>query len=202
MGFPRQEYWNGLPFPPLGDLPNARIKRRTSCLNTTSNPWLVSICCCSVAELCSTLSNSIGCSKPRLPPLHYLLEFAQIHVHWVGDAIQPTHPLLPRSPLALSLSQLQDSLPLRVIPDALALVKPSQTSLLLSYTLSVCLQYLTAVTELYVIKLQVIYWHLWFSHYNGSFLRIENHFLITLFPASRYWLPLRYNHYAICCVQR
>ena len=178
------------------------IKHQMSCLNTTSNPWLVSIGCCSVAKLCSTLCDSIGRSTPRFPLLHYLLEFAQIHVHWVGDANQPTHPLPPLSPLALSPSQLQDSLPLRVISDALALVKPSQTSLLLSYTLSVCLQYLTAVTELYIIKLQVIYWHLWFSHYNGSFLRIENHFLITLFPASRYWLPLRYNHYAIRCMQK
>ena len=32
--------------------------------------------------------------------LHYLSEFAQIHVHWVGDAIQPSHPLLPLSPLS------------------------------------------------------------------------------------------------------
>ena len=33
----------------------------------------------------------------------YLLEFAQTHVHWVGDAIQPSHPLLPPSPPALNL---------------------------------------------------------------------------------------------------
>ena len=38
---------------------------------------------------------------------HYLLEFAQTHVHWVGDAIQPSHPLLPPSPSALNLSQHQ-----------------------------------------------------------------------------------------------
>ena len=40
--------------------------------------------------------------------LHYLLEFAQTHVHWVSDAIQQSHPLLPRSPLALNLSQHED----------------------------------------------------------------------------------------------
>ena len=35
------------------------------------------------------------CSMPGLPVLHYLLEFAQTHVHWITDAIQPSHPLLP-----------------------------------------------------------------------------------------------------------
>ena len=41
------------------------------------------------------------------PVLHHLLEFAQTHVHWVGDAIQPSHPLLLPSPPALNLSQHQ-----------------------------------------------------------------------------------------------
>ena len=45
-------------------------------------------------------------SMPGFPVLHYLLEFAQIHVQQVSDAIQPSHPLLPCS-LALSLSQHQ-----------------------------------------------------------------------------------------------
>ena len=36
-----------------------------------------------------------NCSTPSVPVLHCLPEFAQIHVHWVGDAIQPSHPLLP-----------------------------------------------------------------------------------------------------------
>ena len=44
------------------------------------------------------------CSTPSFPVLHYLPEFAQTHVHWVGDAIQPSHPLLPSSPFALNLS--------------------------------------------------------------------------------------------------
>ena len=46
-------------------------------------------------------------SMPGLPALHYLSEFAQIHVHWFSDAIQPSHPLLPLSPPALNLSQHQ-----------------------------------------------------------------------------------------------
>ena len=49
----------------------------------------------------------MDCSMPGLPVLHYLPEFAQTHVHWVSDAIQPSHPLSPPSPLALHLSQHQ-----------------------------------------------------------------------------------------------
>ena len=64
-------------------------------------------CCHSVAKLCSTPCNTLGCSTPGFPVLHYLLEFAQIHVLWVSDAIQPPHPLLPPSPPALILSQHQ-----------------------------------------------------------------------------------------------
>ena len=46
----------------------------------------------------------MDCSTPRFLVLHYLSELAQIHVHWVGDAIQPSCPLLLPSPPALSLS--------------------------------------------------------------------------------------------------
>ena len=47
----------------------------------------------------------MGCSMPGFPVLHHLPKFSQ--THWVGDAIQPSHPLLPPSLLALSLSQYQ-----------------------------------------------------------------------------------------------
>ena len=46
-------------------------------------------------------------STPGLPVYHQLLESTQTHVHWVGDAIQPSHPLSSPSPPALSLSQHQ-----------------------------------------------------------------------------------------------
>ena len=49
----------------------------------------------------------MDCSTPGFPVLHYLPELAQTHVHWVGDAIQPSHPLLSPSPSALNLSQHQ-----------------------------------------------------------------------------------------------
>ena len=49
----------------------------------------------------------MDCSTPGFPVLHYLPEFAQTHVHWVGDAIQPSHSLLPPSPPVFNLSQHQ-----------------------------------------------------------------------------------------------
>ena len=49
----------------------------------------ISIYICSVAQLCLTLCNPMGCCMPGFPVLHHL---AQTHVHWVGDAIQPSHP--------------------------------------------------------------------------------------------------------------
>ena len=49
----------------------------------------------------------MGCSMPGIPVHHQLLEPTQTHVHWVGDAIQPSHPLSSPSPLALSVSQHQ-----------------------------------------------------------------------------------------------
>ena len=57
--------------------------------------------------MCLTLCNSMDCSTLGFPVLHSLLEFAQIHVHWVGDAIQPCHPLPTSSPFAFNLSQHQ-----------------------------------------------------------------------------------------------
>ena len=46
-------------------------------------------------------------SIPGFPVLHHLLEFAQTHVHWISNAIQPSHPPLPSSPPTLNLSQHQ-----------------------------------------------------------------------------------------------
>ena len=64
-------------------------------------------CCCSVAKFCLTLCNSMDCSTPGFPVLHYLPEFAQIHVHWVSDTIQPFHPLPLSFSFAFNLSQHQ-----------------------------------------------------------------------------------------------
>ena len=52
-------------------------------------------CFCSVTQLCLTVCNPMDCSTPGLPVFHHLSQFTQTHVHRVGDAIQPSHPLLP-----------------------------------------------------------------------------------------------------------
>ena len=61
--------------------------------------------CCSVSQSCLTLCDPMDCNMPGLPVHHQLLEFTQTHVHWVGDAIQSSHPLSSPSPPALSISQ-------------------------------------------------------------------------------------------------
>ena len=61
---------------------------------------LLFYCCCSVARSCPTLCDPVDCSTPGFPVLHYLPELAQAHVHWVGDAIQQSHPLSSPSPPA------------------------------------------------------------------------------------------------------
>ena len=61
----------------------------------------------SVAQLCLTPCDPIDCSTPGFPVHHPLLEFAQTHIHWVRDAIQPSHPLSSPSPSAFNLDQHQ-----------------------------------------------------------------------------------------------
>ena len=61
----------------------------------------------SVTQSCPTLYDSMNCSTPGLPVHHQLQEFTQTHVYWVGDAIQPSHPLSSHSPPAPNLSQHQ-----------------------------------------------------------------------------------------------
>ena len=62
----------------------------------------------SVPQLCLTLCNTMDFSTPSFPVHHQLPEFTQTHVHCIGDAIQPSHPLSSPSPPALNLSQHQD----------------------------------------------------------------------------------------------
>ena len=68
---------------------------------------LISVQFSSVAQSGPTLCDPIDCSTPGLPVHHQLPEFTQTHAHWVGDAIQPSHPLLSPSPPAFNLSQHQ-----------------------------------------------------------------------------------------------
>ena len=61
----------------------------------------------SVTQSCPILCDPMNCSMPGLPVYHQLPEFTQTHVHRVGDAIQPSHPLSSPSPPALYPSQHQ-----------------------------------------------------------------------------------------------
>ena len=61
----------------------------------------------SVAQSCLTLCDPMDCSMPGLPVHHHLPKFTQTHVHWVSDAIQPSHPLSFPLTCAFSLSQHQ-----------------------------------------------------------------------------------------------
>ena len=61
----------------------------------------------SVAQSGLTLCDPMNCSTPGLPVHHQLPEFTETHVHWISDAIQPSHPLSSPSPPALNLDQHQ-----------------------------------------------------------------------------------------------
>ena len=80
-------------------LNRSELKKSTNkCLHLA---FLYICCCCSATKSCPILCDPMDCSMPGFPVLHHLPEFAQIYVHWVGDAIQPSCPLLSPSPPAL-----------------------------------------------------------------------------------------------------
>ena len=115
MGFSRQEDWSGLPFASPGDLPNPGIEPRSCALHMVSciagrfftERAISSVKFNLVNQSCPILCNPMDHSTPGFPVHHHLLEFTQTHVHWVGDAIQPSHPLLLLSPPIFNLSQHQ-----------------------------------------------------------------------------------------------
>ena len=108
MGFSRKEYWSGLPCPPSGDLPNTRLGLPTwvsyiaGRFFTNQATSAHSVQLSSVAQSSLTLWDPMDCSKLPCPS-----PMAQTHVYLVGDAIQPSHPLLFSSPPAFNLSQHQ-----------------------------------------------------------------------------------------------
>ena len=79
----------------------SKIYTKKACLNKSSVQFS------SVTQSCLTLCDPMNHSTPGLPVHHHLPEFTQTHVHRVGDAIQPSHPLSSPSPPAFSLSQHQ-----------------------------------------------------------------------------------------------
>ena len=108
----------GAKFPHASWWKNQNIKKKKKKRIDTLMKWLfvpvsfVVVCYSmvqfsSVTQSCLTLCNPMNCSMPGLPVHHQLPEFTQTHVHQVGDAIQPSHPLSSPSPPALNLSQHQ-----------------------------------------------------------------------------------------------
>ena len=65
-----------------------------------------------MANLCPTLCDPTDYSMPGFPGLHYLQQFAQIHVHWVRDPIQASHPLSLSSPPTFNLFPASGSFPM------------------------------------------------------------------------------------------
>ena len=79
-----------------------RLRRTNTVLNEAA-----SVQFSSVAQSCLTLCDPMNCSTPGLPVCHQLPELTQTHIHRVGDAIQPSHPLSSPYPPAPNPSQHQ-----------------------------------------------------------------------------------------------
>ena len=92
--------------------PNNMSRKDQKCKSDhfTHPPPCCCCCYCSVAQSCPTLCHPMDCSTPGLPVPHPLPKFAQVPVHCIGDAFQPSHPLMPSSS-ALYLSQHQGLFP-------------------------------------------------------------------------------------------
>ena len=119
--FSRQDYWSGLPFPPAGDLPYPGIELVFPVAPALAGRLGSPLCCVdqamstthfrvhhSVAQSHPTICDHMDCSTSDFPVLHHLQQLAQIHVQWVSDAIQASHPLPSPSPSAFNLSQHQE----------------------------------------------------------------------------------------------
>ena len=117
-GFSMQEYWSEVPLPSLvlvTRVPEIKVpiiniqewglkKLATQACKLLPDHTIIFS---QSVQSFPTLSDPMDCGTPGLPDLYYLLELAQTHVHWIGDAIQPSHPLLSPSPPAFNLSQHQ-----------------------------------------------------------------------------------------------
>ena len=85
-------------------VPSFPLHHMCASFHLLTSKWLVSTVS-SVTQSGPTLCNPIDCNTPGFSVHHQLPELAQTHIHRVGDAIQPFHPLSPPSPPAFNLSQ-------------------------------------------------------------------------------------------------
>ena len=108
MGLSQQECWSELPFPPPGDLSNPGIEPQSPAIPAVSGGFFTTeppgkmgySASVQFTQSCLTLCDSMNRSTPGPPCPSPIPEFTQTHVHQVGDAIQPSHPLLSPSPPA------------------------------------------------------------------------------------------------------
>ena len=100
-----QDSYYFVPYPLLSLTESLSIRSLSSPWGAVHSSWGSSQRCSllgsaqfsSVAQLCLTLCDSLDCSMSGFPVHHQFLEFAQTLVHWVSDAIQPSHPVIPFS---------------------------------------------------------------------------------------------------------
>ena len=91
--YSKSHFHSGLPAPSLYlSLQHLSSIRQCASLFYPAYRLYPSVQFSSVAQLCPSLCDPVDCSTPGLPVHHQLPEFTQTHVHWVGDAIQPSHP--------------------------------------------------------------------------------------------------------------
>ena len=144
--------------------------------------------CCSVTKSCLPLCDPMDCSMPGFPVLHCLPEFAQTHVLWVGDAIQPSHPITHFSSCPPSFPASW-SFPMSWLfasggqstGDYLLLTSPGE-----NYILDICLSNLDLQILLTALFEQSLSW--WFNMFTEYFARSDfvsislcAHFLFFLF---------------------
>ena len=96
MIFSHQDYQSRFPFPSPGDLPDQGIELKSPVSPVLQmNSLLLSHLQFSLVQSCPTICNPMNRSTPGLPVHHQLPELTQTHVHRVGNAIQPSHPVHP-----------------------------------------------------------------------------------------------------------
>ena len=83
------------------------LRRSAFFIAQLSHPYMTAATAAKSRQSCPTLCDPTNRSTPGLPVHYQLLDFTQTRVHWVGDAIQPSHPLSSPSPPAFNLSQHQ-----------------------------------------------------------------------------------------------
>ena len=77
-------------------------------LKSIIDPLKIFPCCCSVTKSCLTVWDPMDCGMPEISVPHHLSDFAQVHAHWISDAIQPSHSLSSPSPHTFNLSSNKD----------------------------------------------------------------------------------------------